>query len=277
MASVQLDRVSFSYTGRSVLESVSMTIGPGERVAVLGANGAGKTTLLKLIGGVLRPTHGFISISGTRLERLSPRNLARQIATVPQWFGVPFAFSVREVVELGRTPFLRPFGSFSATDRQAVEQAMELTGTNKFSDRIFNELSGGERQRVVIAMALAQQPRILLLDEPTQQLDLARQVEILDLIADLNQSRDLTVLAAIHDLNLATRYFGRLAFLHNGVITKEGAPSEVLSAELLQTVYGQYVEVFHTSDRSFPIILPLPKSEAHKRRNSDASCQTKER
>ena len=276
MASIQLHQASFSYTGRSVLESVSMTVGPGERVAILGANGAGKTTLLKLIGGVLRPTHGFVSISGTRLERFSSRDLARQIATVPQRFAVPFAFSVREIIELGRTPFLRPFAGFSATDRRAVEQAMELTGTAKFSKRIFNELSGGERQRVVIAMALAQQPRILLLDEPTQQLDLARQVEILDLIADLNQSQCLTVLAAIHDLNLATSYFDRLVFLHNTSIIKEGAPGQVLSGEFLETVYGQNVEVLHTNDRSFPIILPLPRSEAHKRQNSDVSHHTKE-
>jgi iron complex transport system ATP-binding protein len=142
-----------------------------------------------------------------------------------------------------------------------VERALELTGARDFANRIFNELSGGERQRVVIAMALAQEPEILLLDEPTQQLDLARQAEILDLISELNQSKGLTVVAAIHDLNLAARYFGRLAFLHNGSVTAQGTPAQVLSAELLHKVYGSHIQVLHLTEQALPIVLPLPESE----------------
>ena len=194
MTAVQLHELSFAYNGRQVLESVSLEVAPGERLAVLGSNGAGKTTLLKLIGGVLTPARGSVSIGGTSLQKMPKRELARTIAAVPQMFVVPFAFRVREVVELGRTPHLRALTRFSMGDRQAVDRALEMTGTGRFSERPFNELSGGERQRVMIAMALAQEPRILLLDEPTQQLDLGRQAEILDLISELNESRDLTQL-----------------------------------------------------------------------------------
>lgn len=259
--SIELHELSFSYNGAPVLEEVSLAVAAGERVAILGANGAGKTTLLKLLGGTLPPTRGSVTIAGTPLQHFSRRDVARRIATVPQVFGVPFAFSVREIVELGRTPHLRALAGFSTRDRLAVEHAMELTGAREFAARIFNELSGGERQRVVIAMALAQEPEILLLDEPTQQLDLARQAEILDLICDLNQSKGLTVVAAIHDLNLAARYFGRLVFLHNASITIEGTPAQVLSAELLHKVYGNHIQVLQVKEQSLPIVLPLPESE----------------
>jgi len=203
--------------------------------------------------------------------------VAQRIATVPQVFSVPFAFSVREIVELGRTPHLRTFAGLSTADRHAVEQALHLTGTQELSHRIFNELSGGERQRVVIAMALAQEPEILLLDEPTQHLDLARQAEILDIVSDLNQSKGLTVLAAIHDLNLAARYFGRLVFLHNASITREGSPSQVLRSDLLRKVYGSHIQVLHPSGQSLPIVLPLSESELRGGQVSDRAGDTKEK
>lgn len=260
MSTVEVRELSFSYNGKPVLEKLSLSVAFGERVALLGPNGAGKTTLLKLIGGVIHASHGSVSIAGTAVQQLPRRDLARRVATVPQEFTVPFAFSVREIVELGRTPHLRTFASFSAADRMAVDHALELTNTWNFSDRIFNELSGGERQRVVIAMALAQEPEILLLDEPTQQLDLARQAEILDLVAELNQSKGLTVIAAIHDLNLAARYFGRLVFLHDASVTMEGAPTDVLSAELLERIYGGHIQVFHLPGQRSPIVLPFPES-----------------
>ena len=276
MSTIELRELSFTYNGRPVLERVSLVVGVGERVAILGANGAGKTTLIKLIGGTLHRSHGAVIIAGTPLEKLSRRDVARRIATVPQVFSVPFAFSVRQIVELGRTPHLRTFSGLSASDRRAVEQALHLTGTQDFSNRIFNELSGGERQRVVIAMALAQEPEILLLDEPTQQLDLARQAEILDIVSDLNQCKGLTVLAAIHDLNLAARYFERLVFLHNASITREGSPSQVLSPELLHKVYGSHIQVLHPDGQTHPIVLPLPESELRRGRAPGRARDTKE-
>jgi iron complex transport system ATP-binding protein len=276
MSTIQLHELSFSYNSHLVLQAVSVKIAAGERVAILGANGAGKTTLLKLLGGVLQPTRGSVTIAGSALETLSRRDLARRVATVPQVFSVPFAFSVREIVELGRTPHLRNLAGLSSTDRHAVERALRLTGTQGFANRIFNELSGGERQRVVIAMALAQEPEILLLDEPTQQLDLAKQAEMLDLIAGLNQSKGLTVVAAIHDLNLATRYFGRMVFLHNASITMDGSPDQVLSPELLHKVYGSHIQVLRLSGQSLPVVLPLPESELRRGQSPGSSAETKE-
>jgi iron complex transport system ATP-binding protein len=276
MSTIQLRELSFSYNSRPVLRAVSLKISPGERVAILGANGAGKTTLLKLIGGVLQPSGGSVTIAGSPLEALSRRDLARRVAAVPQVFSVPFAFSVREIVELGRTPHLRNMAGLSSTDRHAVEHALRLTGTREFANRIFNELSGGERQRVVIAMALAQEPEILLLDEPTQQLDLARQAEILDLIAGLNQSKGLTVVSAIHDLNLAARYFDRMVFLHDASIIMEGRPDQVLSPELLHKVYGSHIQVLRLSGQSLPVVLPLPASELRRGQNPESSAETKD-
>ena len=276
MSTIEVRELSFSYNSQPVLKAVSLQVAAGERVAILGANGAGKTTLLKLMSRVLRPTQGSVTIAGSPIEALSRRDLARRVAAVPQVFSVPFAFSVREIVELGRTPHLRNFAGLSSTDRQPVHDALRLTGTQDFRNRIFNELSGGERQRVVIAMALAQEPEILLLDEPTQQLDLARQAEILDLITHLNQSKGLTVVAAIHDLNLAARYFGRMVFLHHASITAEGSPSQVLSAELLHRVYGGHIQVLRLSGQSLPIVLPLPESELRRGQNPGSSAEIKE-
>lgn len=273
MNAIQLHDLSFAYNGRSVLQTISLTVAAGERVGVLGPNGAGKTTLLKLIGGVLQPAHGSVLINGTPLERLPRREVARRIAAVPQVFVVPFSFTAHEIVELGRTPHLRRLAGFSPADRHAVDRALELTGTSRFADRIFNELSGGERQRIMIAMALAQEPEVLLLDEPTQQLDLARQAEILDLISELNRSKGLTIIAAIHDLNLAARYFNRLIVLHKASLTMDGGPAEVLSAQMLQQVYGGPIHVLQVAGESLPIVLPVPQFEKEKPNARSKSSQ----
>jgi iron complex transport system ATP-binding protein len=183
------------------------------------------------------------------------QELARKIAVVPQDLSIPFAFTAREIIELGRTPHLGLLRGFRADDRLAVEQAMQLTDTIDLGDRIINELSGGERQRVIIAMALAQEPEILLLDEPTHLLDITRQSEILDLVTDLNRDRGLTVVAAIHDLNLAGRYFNRLVILHRGAVLAEGAPEAVLRTDIVEKAYGGPVEIVRTGNGRPPIVL----------------------
>jgi iron complex transport system ATP-binding protein len=259
MDAIQVLGLSFAYNGRRVLDGISLNVAEGEGLALLGPNGAGKTTLLKLIGGVLTPANGTVLLHGRSPRQLPRRELARKIAVVPQEFVVPFAFTVREIVELGRTPHLRLLGSPGSADRRAMDHALEVTDTAELSNRIFNELSGGERQRVMIAMALAQEPQVLLLDEPTQQLDIARQAEVLDLISELNSSKRLTVIAAIHDVNLAARYFNRVIFLHRAAAVADGSPVEVLSSQFLQTVYGGTIEVLSFSNGGPPIVLPVPR------------------
>jgi iron complex transport system ATP-binding protein len=262
MAIVQLDQVSFSYGVRRVLDRISLRLDAGERVAVIGANGAGKTTLLKVIGGLLRANAGSVQIDGVDVATLPRRQIARVVAMVPQDLVIPFSFTVREVVELGRTAYMGLFGGFGTADRHAVEHAMEVTDTTGLASRVVNELSGGERQRVLVAMALAQQPRILLLDEPTQRLDLTRQAEILDLIRAVSAERGLTVLAAIHDLNLAALYFDRLIVLSGGVIVADGAPGQVMKAEVLEPAYAGRLRFVPVDASATPLVLPAPKSVA---------------
>ncbi|TAM79668.1 MAG: ABC transporter ATP-binding protein [Acidobacteria bacterium] len=259
MAMILASQVCFDYDGQPVLTGISLEIHAGERVAILGPNGVGKTTLLKLLSGARSPSRGSILLDGRDLRSVSRQELARKIAVVPQDLAVPFAFTAQEIVELGRTPHLGLLRGFRSNDRCAVEQAMFLTDTTDLSGRIINELSGGERQRVIIAMALAQEPEILLVDEPTHLLDITRQAEILDLVTELNRSRGLTIVAAIHDLNLAGRYFNRLMVLHRGAVLADGAPEDVLRAEVVEEAYGGPVEIVRTGSGRAPILLPVSR------------------
>lgn len=259
MATLCVSQVSFDYDGQPVLRDISLEISACERVAVLGPNGAGKTTLLKLLSGAQSPSAGSIFLDGRPLHTVPRAELARKIAVVPQDLAIPFAFTAREIVELGRTPHLGWLRGFQSNDRHAVEQAMHLTDTTHLGGRIIHELSGGERQRVIIAMALAQEPEILLLDEPTHLLDITRQAEILDLLTELNLSRGLTMVAAIHDLNLAGRYFRRLLVLHRGSVLAEGAPEVVLRAEIVEEAYNGPVEIMPMADGGAPVVLPASR------------------
>jgi iron complex transport system ATP-binding protein len=259
MANICASQVCFDYDGQPILRDVSLEIRAGERIAVLGPNGVGKTTLLKLLCGARAPRSGSILLDGRDLHSVPRLELARKIAVVPQDSAIPFAFTAREIVELGRTPHLGWLRGFQAGDRRAVEQAMQLTDTTLFGGRVINELSGGERQRVIIAMALAQEPQILLLDEPTHLLDITRQAEILDLVMELNRHQGLTVVAAIHDLNLAGRYFNRLIILHRGAVLAEGAPEAVLRADIMEEAYGGPVEIVQAGNGRPPIVLPASR------------------
>jgi len=259
MALVHLHNVSFAYGDRRVLDHLSLQLDPGERVAVIGANGAGKTTLLKVVGGLLRVHAWSVRTDGADVAEIPRRRIARLVASVPQELVIPFSFTVREMVELGRTAYIGLFGGFDANDRCAVDHAMEVTDATCLASRVVNELSGGERQRVLVAMALAQQPRILLLDEPTQRLDLTRQADILDLIRDVSATRGLTVLAAIHDLNLAALYFDRLIVLSSGAIVADGAPGDVIKADVLEPAFAGRLRFVPVGESATPIVLPAPK------------------
>lgn len=260
-AKLSFSGVTFGYGGLRVLDDISLDLEPGSLTAVIGANGAGKTTLLNLAGGTRRPELGRVSLDGESLTIFSARERARRIAMVPQTLNVPFAFTVRELVALGRTPYLRPLRGERGDDRQAIDKALDLTDTARFASRTIGDLSGGERQRVILALALAQEPDLLLLDEPTASLDVSHQISVFELVRELNRVNRLTVLAALHDLNLAALYFDRIIALDRGRILADGPPRAVLTAETIAAVYGSPVTILDHPTEPVPLVAlvrPVP-------------------
>jgi iron complex transport system ATP-binding protein len=252
--------VDFSYYEYDgvVLRGVSVELGAGELVGLIGPNGSGKTTLLRVLSGLLSPSRGEVFLDGQGMRGLGRRQVAQRVAVVPQELNVPFAFSAYEMVMMGRTPHVRPFLGASLRDRQVVAEKMDLTSTALLAERPFSELSGGEKQRVIIAMALAQEPDVLLLDEPTVHLDINHQIEILELIRRLNRQQNLTVLATMHDLNLAALYFDRLILLDRGRVVANGGPAEVLREESIRQVFRAEVQVQEHPTQHTPQIVVLP-------------------
>jgi iron complex transport system ATP-binding protein len=228
--------VSFRRGSRLLLDRLSFGIERHDMVALLGPNGVGKTTMLKLISRMLQPASGSILLEGKPLEEWSRRELPRRIALVPQELEIPFHFHVEEIVAQGRVPYLPLFGGQTARDREAVEEAMEAVDVAQFRHRIYSELSGGERQRVKIAIALAQEPKLMLLDEPTQHLDVGRQIELVDLLHKLNE-RGITLLAAIHDLGLVAENFSSVIMLTPEPSWIAGSAAEVLRPDVLQRAF----------------------------------------
>ena len=258
MIDLQIGELSFSYFDGLVLDDINLSVEPGEMVGLLGPNGSGKTTLIKLISGILKPSHGEIKLGGSSLSQLNRRTIASRVAVVPQQFHIPFAFTASEVVMLGRTPFVKAFSGETGADRQAADTAIELAGISHIAGRHFDELSGGERQKVILAMALAQQPSLLLLDEPVAHLDICHQIETLELVKNLNVERKLTVIAAMHDLNLASLYFDRLILLDQGRIYAEGTPKEVLTEDRISEVFSTAVRVEPHPVTGAPHIIIIP-------------------
>jgi len=250
--------IDFSYYDGLVLHGINLALSRGSLIGLLGPNGAGKTTLLKVLSGLLTPKRGTVQLNGQDITKFSRRQIAQRVAVVPQDLAIPFALRTYEMVMLGRTSHVRPFLGAGPHDHQVVQQKMHLTDTLHLAERPFNELSGGEQRRVIIAMALAQEPEILLLDEPTLHLDINHQLEVLELIKRLNRETGLTVLATMHDLNLAALYFDRLVMLNEGEIVAEGPPSTVLCKESIRQVFGTEVQVAEHPTRRTPHIIVLP-------------------
>jgi len=239
---VRVAGVSCRYDAIPALEEVTLDVGPGEMIGVVGPNGSGKTTLLRAVHGLLAPVRGSVLLEGKDLRDLGVREIASAVGAVPQHSRDSFGFTAREVVMMGRYPHQRPLAGDTAADAAAVRSALERTRTWHLRERPLEALSGGERQRVLLARALAQAPRVLLLDEPTAHLDLRFQLEMMDLIADLSRL-GLTVIAALHDLNLAAMYCPRLVLLADGRIAAVGTPEDVLRPDRLRAVYGAEVAV----------------------------------
>ncbi len=245
-------RVGFGYGNGSLFDDFDANIFASDCIALVGPNGVGKTTLLRLAAGSLAPDLGEVRLKHKALASLRQREIAKSIAFVPQNVEIPFPFTVEQFVEQGRTPFLRLFGGLGAADRAAVERAMDLTDTWSLRSRVFNQLSGGERQRVKIALGLAQQPQLLLLDEPMQQLDIGRQFEMIDLIGSLRRE-GITILAAVHDLTLIEGVFSSVWLLSPDGEMRQGLPEQVLQPEILE-------DAFNCPPRHRPMLVKRTRS-----------------
>ena len=262
---IALVRIYASYGERAVLGDVSFSVGTGEFVGIIGPNGAGKTTLLKILTGVKKPSAGAVIVNGRDIATMGRREIARMMAVVPQSSFVPPLFTVEDVVSTGRYAHggARRITA-SRDDSLAIERAMLITGSEKFRDRFVCELSGGERQGVLIARALAQQPSLLVLDEPTANLDLRHQMSVLTLIGSLVRDHGLTAIMVIHDLNLAARFCDRLVLMHDGVIISRGSVEEVLTAENIGAAYGVSALVRHDDAvNAFQVAVTRIADHAH--------------
>ena len=253
---LEVRSLSVAYAGRPVLQDVSFQLPAGQILGVIGPNGAGKTTLIRALSGVLPLAGGQVLVSARDLAALKPGERARQVAVVPQARNLPPAFTGWELVLLGRTAHLNWLGQTSRQDEERVQAALELARAGDLAGRRVGDLSGGEQQRLLLARALAQEAPLLLLDEPTTHLDLQYQIGLLDEIRQLVQQRGLTVVVALHDLNLVSRYADHVALLVEGRLRAFGSPLEVLNPELLCQVYRLPLQVLQGSVSGRPVILP---------------------
>jgi iron complex transport system ATP-binding protein len=243
---LQATDISFGYDGLLVLQQVTVAIGRGDFLGLLGPNGSGKTTLLKVLAGMLRPDRGQVRLHGRPLSGLTRGEIARQLAVVPQETRLAFEYTVLEIVLMGRHPHLRTFELEGPNDLAAAREALAATGTSALEDRPFSTLSGGEKQRVIIASALAQSADLLLLDEPTASLDLRYQLEIGSLLVGLNRDRNVTVVLSTHDLNFAASLCRRLVLLRGGRVLESGETRVVLTREAIRRLYDVNADVgFH--------------------------------
>jgi len=269
-AILSLRGLCVSYEGAPVLIGVDLDVPRGSLYGLIGPNASGKSTLLRAASGVLRASDGRIAISGIDLRRLTRREIALRLGAVAQDESGGEEFTVAEIVALGRLPHLRRFAGESDRDRAAVARALRLMRVEALSERRLGELSGGERQRVMIARALAQEPELLLLDEPTAHLDIGHQAELLELLRDLTAREGLTVFAALHDLNLAAQYCDRLALLFGGRIAAAGAPDEVITQDNIARAYGPRVIVGRHPALGCPQVSVVPTGD--ERPTGDARC-----
>lgn len=257
MALLNAKDLTLKYDQRCIVDSLTATIPEGKVTMIVGANACGKSTLLRGLSRLLKPAGGSVTLDGKDIHTRPVKELAKVLGLLPQHPTAPDGITVQDLVGRGRYPHQGFFRSSNAEDERAVRQAMEVTDTLQLADRNVDELSGGQRQRVWIAMALAQETEVLLLDEPTTYLDLAHQVEVLDLVTDLNRRRGTTVAIVLHDLNLAARYADHVIAMKGGAIVAEGNSAEVITEDLVRDVFGLESRVVPDPISGTPLIVPI--------------------
>ena len=254
------EAVSLGYGDRTVIDRLSLVVPDGAVTAVVGANACGKSTLLKGMARLLRPTAGAVLLDGEQIHRMPTRQVARTLGLLPQAPVTPEGVSVVDLVSRGRHPHQAAMRRWSAADDAAVAEAMALTGTTELAERDVDELSGGQRQRVWVAMALAQGTDLLLLDEPTTYLDVAHQMELLELLRDLNAARGTTIVMVLHELTLAARFADHLVAMCDGRVVATGTPHEVLTEATVQEVFGLACRVIPDPVAGTPLVVPLGRA-----------------
>ena len=255
-ARLRAEGLTLAYGDRIVVDELDLTIPDGRITAIVGANGCGKSTLLRALARLIPPRAGSVLLDGVEIRRQHSKAVARTLGLLPQSPVAPEGIAVADLVGRGRYPHQRLLARWSAHDYEAVGAALEATSTTQLADRSIDELSGGQRQRVWIAMALAQETDILLLDEPTTFLDVAHQIEVLDLLTDLNRARGTTIVMVLHDLNLAARYADELVAVRDGRVEAQGSPEEIVTAELVESVFGLKSLVIPDPVSGSPLVLP---------------------
>ncbi|MBN1691004.1 MAG: ABC transporter ATP-binding protein [Dehalococcoidia bacterium] len=261
MPVISLEKAGFKYGEKAVLHDITLQTRPGEFLTVIGPNGSGKSTMLKGMCGLLRPSQGSVQLDGRALAGCGRARIARNIALMPQSAFLPELFTAMEIVLMGRTPHLGLLRYEGSSDILAAANAMEATETSSLAGRRINQLSGGERQRVLIARSLAQEAGILLLDEPTASLDINYQAGILDFLKKLCRDKGLTIVSALHDVNLASQFGDRIIVLKDGAAYKEGGPHEVINSRTLQDAFGIDVTVFTHPVNGLPTALVTSAAE----------------
>lgn len=252
--------ITITLNHKEILKDISISIPEGKRTVILGPNGSGKSTLLKALAGLLKCSAGSICFDKQELQRISKHQLAKQMAILPQGAEAPKDLTVGDLVDYGRFPHRKWWGSAPKDDKECVLWALKQTGMEYFQNRLVSTLSGGERQRAWIAMALAQKPKVLLLDEPTTYLDIAHQLEVMNIVSRLNRDNGISVVMVLHDINHAMQFADEIIILKDGTIFAKGEPEKIITVDLLEKVFGVSADVF-TNREGKPVLVPMTLSK----------------
>ncbi|MHB9927669.1 ABC transporter ATP-binding protein [Clostridium botulinum] len=255
MKSIETKNLDIAYEDTLIVKELNMQIPKGKITSIIGANGCGKSTILKAVGRILKPKNGLVHLSGQDISKLSTKEIAKKMAILPQNPTAPSGLTVNELVAYGRFPHQKGFGNLTKEDKRIVKWALDATKLSEFERREVDTLSGGQRQRVWIAMALAQQTDLILLDEPTTYLDLAHQLEVLKLLYELNRNQKCTIVMVLHDLNLAARFSDYIIAIQKGAIIKYGNPEEVMTPEVLRKTFNINADIVIEPKSNRPVCI----------------------
>nr|MBO2479571.1 Fe(3+)-dicitrate ABC transporter ATP-binding protein [Bacillota bacterium] len=270
MDRLQTQQLYIGYGDTLIVKNLNLRIPTGKITALVGANGSGKSTILKTMARIMKPKAGAVLLDGKAIHSQSTKEVAKQLAILPQNPTAPEGLTVFELVGYGRFPHQKGFGSLTGEDREIIRWAIQVTGLEPFADQPVDQLSGGQRQRAWIAMALAQQTDILFLDEPTTYLDMAHQLEILQLLQHLNEAEKRTIVMVVHDLNHATRYAHHMVAIKAGTVVSEGSPQEVVTQDMLREVFGIEADILTDPRTGVPLCIPYGLAANREKRTTPA-------